>query len=84
MSFKKEKVLNYTAVFEAQPEGGYTVTVPALPGCISEGDNLEEAREMIADAIKGYCESLLMDNLPLPKDHLPKFREEKIKVVLSA
>ncbi len=81
---KKEKVLNYTAVFEPQPEGGFTVSVPALPGCISEGDTLEEAREMIADAIKGYCESLLKDNLPFPKDHLPKIRKEKIKVVLSA
>ncbi|MBI4044118.1 MAG: type II toxin-antitoxin system HicB family antitoxin [Candidatus Diapherotrites archaeon] len=81
---KKEKVLNYTAVFEPQPEGGYTVTVPALPGCISEGDNLEEAREMIADAVRGYCESLLKDNLPLPKDAMAKIRKEKIRVVLSA
>ena len=57
MSFKKEKVLNYTAFFEAQPEGGFTVSVPALPGCISEGDNLVEAREMIADAIKVTVET---------------------------
>ena len=36
---KKEIVLNYTAVFEPQPEGGYTVIVPALAGCVSEGNN---------------------------------------------
>ena len=65
---KKELVLNYTAVFEPQPEGGYTVVVPALPGCITEGDSLKEARKMASDAIKAYCESLLKDNLPLPKD----------------
>lgn len=40
-------LLNYTVIFEPQPEGGYTVYVPALPGCISEGDTLEEAEEMI-------------------------------------
>lgn len=81
---EKERVLNYTAIFELQPDGGYTVTVPALSGCISEGDTLNEAREMIADAIEGYCESLLKDNLPLPKDRLPKLRKEKIKIVISA
>lgn len=39
----KEKVLRYTAIFEPQVEGGFAVTVPALPGCISEGDTFEEA-----------------------------------------
>ena len=61
------KVL-YTAWFEPQPEGGYTVTVPALPGCITEGDTLRQARRMAADAIQGFCESLLKDGLPLPED----------------
>ncbi|AJF59763.1 MAG: hypothetical protein QT03_C0001G0262 [archaeon GW2011_AR10] len=81
---KKEIVLNYTAVFEPQPEGGYTVIVPALAGCVSEGNSLEEAREMIGDAIRAYCESLLKDNLPLPKDIQLKPRNEKIRVLLSA
>lgn len=43
-------VLNFTK----EPEGGYTITVPALPGCISYGKTFEEAVEMIEDAIKGY------------------------------
>ena len=38
-----EKVLKYTAVFEPAEEGGYVVTVPALPGCATEGDTFEEA-----------------------------------------
>ncbi len=43
-------------VFEASDEGGYTVYVPALPGCISEGDTLEEARNNILEAIGLYLE----------------------------
>ncbi len=43
-------------VFEPSDEGGYTVYVPSLPGCISEGDTLEEARENIREAIEIYLE----------------------------
>ncbi len=43
-------------VFEPSDEGGYTVFVPALPGCISEGDTLDEARENIREAIALYLE----------------------------
>ncbi|EQD56968.1 Uncharacterized protein family UPF0150 domain protein, partial [mine drainage metagenome] len=50
--------MKYTIILELQEEGGYTVTVPALPGCISEGDTKEEAIENIKDAISGYIESL--------------------------
>ncbi len=56
----------YTALFETAEEGGYTVTVPALPGVVTEGDTLEEARAMVADAIQCYLESLRKDGLPLP------------------
>ena len=48
--------------------GGYTVEVPSLPGCISEGDTLEEALENIRDAIKLYIESLVAHNEPIPDD----------------
>lgn len=44
------------AVFEASDEGGYTVYVPSLPGCISEGDTLEEAQANIRQAIELYLE----------------------------
>jgi len=43
-------------VLEPSPEGGYTVYVPSLPGCISEGDTLEEALENIREAIDLYLE----------------------------
>jgi predicted RNase H-like HicB family nuclease len=44
------------AVLEPQEEGGYTVHVPSLPGCISEGDNREEALHNIKEAIELYLE----------------------------
>ena len=43
-------------VYEPSEDGGYTAYVPALPGCISEGDSLEEARRHIRDAIELYLE----------------------------
>jgi predicted RNase H-like HicB family nuclease len=43
-------------VLEPQEEGGYTVNVPSLPGCISEGDNKEEALHNIKEAIELYLE----------------------------
>jgi len=43
-------------VLEPSEEGGYTVTVPALPGCISEGDTKEEALRNIREAIQLYLE----------------------------
>jgi predicted RNase H-like HicB family nuclease len=43
-------------ILEPSPEGGYTVYVPSLPGCISEGDSLEVALENIREAIDLYLE----------------------------
>ena len=56
----------YTVVFEPAEEGGYVVTVPALPGLVTEGDSLEEAREMAKDAIRGYLESLRKHGEEIP------------------
>jgi len=46
--------MQLTAVFEPQKEGGYTAFIPALPGCISEGETLREAKENILNALRGY------------------------------
>ena len=56
----------YKVILEPQEEGGYTVTVPSLPGCISEGDTYDEALANIKDAINLYLESLQADGLPIP------------------
>ncbi len=51
-------------VFEPSDEGGYTVYVPALPGCISEGNSLEDARVNIREAIELYLEPTDEPKLP--------------------
>ncbi len=56
----------YTVIFEPAEEGGFVVTVPALPGVVTEGDSLEEAREMAKDAIRGYLESLRKHGEEIP------------------
>ena len=51
----RRRVYHYTAIFEPDPDnGGFTVTIPALPGCISEGDTFEEATRNIKDAAALY------------------------------
>ena len=76
----------YTVLFEPAEEGGYVVTCPALPGLVTEGDTLDEAREMAKDAIRAYLESLQKDGQSIPQD--TPIREEpvkeKVSVVLEA
>ena len=66
---------SYTVLFEPAEEGGFVVTCPALPGLVTEGDTLEEARAMAEDAIRGYIESLRKDHLPIPSDKAPVIEE---------
>jgi predicted RNase H-like HicB family nuclease len=54
----------FTVFFEPAAEGGYVVTCPALPGLVTEGDSLGEARTMARDAIRAYLESLREDGEP--------------------
>lgn len=51
------ETLHYNLIFRPELEGGFTVIVPSLPGCITYGKNLEEAKEMARDAIEGYTGS---------------------------
>ena len=59
----------YKIIFDPQEEGGYTATVPALPGCISEGDTYDETLANIKEAIALYLESLQADGLPIPDEN---------------
>lgn len=47
-------------------KGGYIASVPALPGCVTQGETKEEALAMAEDAIRGYIESLKKHGEPLP------------------
>ena len=49
---------NYKILLTKEEEGGYMVTVPALPGCITQGDNIEEAMALAQEAIELYIEEL--------------------------
>lgn len=60
--------LRYTVLFEPAEECGFVATCPALPGLITEGDTLEEARAMVRDALRAYLESLHKDGLEPPDD----------------
>ena len=62
------KIYQYTAIFEPdQKSGGFTVTIPSLPGCISEGDSFEEALENIQEAASLYIEVMKEQKVEISK-----------------
>jgi antitoxin HicB len=62
----------YTIILDPDPdEGGYTVTVPALPGCVTQGETIEEAIVMAKDAIRLFIETLIAEGEPVPQEHVP-------------
>ncbi len=58
----------FNIIFRPEPQGGFTAIVPALPGCVTYGRTLAEARKMVKDAISGYVESLKKHKEPIPTD----------------
>jgi predicted RNase H-like HicB family nuclease len=58
----------FNIVLRPEPEGGFTAIVPALPGCVTYGRTLTEAKKMAKDAISGYIESLKKHGEPIPTD----------------
>jgi predicted RNase H-like HicB family nuclease len=58
--------LTYTIVLEPAEEGGFNVSVPALPGCFTQGDSFDGAFRMAEDAIELWLEALAADGVPLP------------------
>jgi predicted RNase H-like HicB family nuclease len=59
--------MKYKVIIETQEAGGYTVYVPSLPGCVSQGKTTEEAMTNIKEAIEVYLESLRDRRIPLPQ-----------------
>ncbi len=57
---------HFNVAFRPEPEGGFTAIVPVLPGCVTYGRTLAEARKMTKDAIVGYIESLKEHGEPVP------------------
>jgi len=77
------KDFKYTVIFEPAEEGGYVVHVPALPGLVTEGDTLEEAKQMARDAIRCHLLSLMQRNQPIPEErHQKKPVMEELAVAI--
>ncbi len=56
----------YIVYLEPAEEGGYVVSCPQFPGCVTQGDTVDEAINMIKDAIQGYILSLKKHREPVP------------------
>jgi predicted RNase H-like HicB family nuclease len=67
--------MRYTVVLEHEEDGGYVASVPALPGCVSEGDTREEALTNIREAIDLYIEDCRDAGDPIPPEAGKEFVE---------
>ncbi len=67
--------MRYKIILEKDEEGGYSVYVPALKGCFTQGETFEEAIENAREAIEGFIETLKAHNQPIPKDEELVFTE---------
>ena len=67
----------FTAILERDVDGGYSVWVPDLPGCASQGDTYDEALANIRDAITLYVDSLRAEGRPIPE---PRTQAEGVQV----
>ena len=82
----KATIYTYTVLFEPAVEGGYTVTVPLLPGVITEGDTLDEARTRVREAIAGYIKVLRKHGERVPVERAARLGRavtERIAVTLQ-
>jgi antitoxin HicB len=76
------QAIRFHVVLEPQPEGGFTVTVPALPEVVTEGDTEAEALQMAQDAIRLVLEDMVAHGEKLPDPTAPQLRE--VSVTLAA
>lgn len=62
------KQLTYKVLLNPEPEGGFTATVPSLPGCITYGETVNEAMLMAEEAIVLYIDSLVAHDEKVPDE----------------
>jgi predicted RNase H-like HicB family nuclease len=78
----RRRTPRYTVLLTPDPETGtYTVTVPALPGVVTQGSTIEEAMVMAEDAIRCHLEGLLKDGEPIPEEQArPQLRSVPVRL----
>ena len=84
MQLMASKKYKFEVLITPQTEGGFTAEVPDLPGCVSEGDTLEETQKNIEEAIELYLETLQKRGLPLPERESNKVIRMQITVLPSS
>jgi len=78
--FCLRKKTSYTLIFHQAEEGGYWVEAPALPGCYSQGESIEETIKNIREAIEAHIEALKEEGQEIPEEG--EFVKGEIKVAL--
>ncbi len=71
----------YTVLLTPEPEGGYSVRVPALPGCYSQGDSVAEALQHAQEAVELYLSVLKERGEPIPEEAEPT---QAIQITVAA
>lgn len=64
-----QKARTYRVVLRKEPEGVYTASVPSLPGCITWGETVEQALDMMKEAIQGYIAVMQEEGEVIPDDN---------------
>lgn len=70
--------MGYTVILEREPDGGFVAVVPALPGCVTQGDTRDEALANVREAIEVYIEDCLDAGDPVPTEVGREFIEVKV------
>jgi len=69
MSKSQHKILEYPAIFDPAKEGGYNVSFPAFPGCVTFGRTFEEAKVKAGEVLELWLEELASQNKNIPVYH---------------
>ena len=69
--------MKYTVILQKETDGGYIVSVPVLPGCVSQGDTREDALKNIQEAIDLYIEDCRLTGDPVPQEDSLEYVELK-------
>lgn len=81
---KEGRKYSYAVLYEAAPEGGFVAFVPALPGCHTQGETIEETEKNVIEAIELYMESLAAHHETIPEESKSFYGTVTIPLLLPA